>query len=54
MIDSEPMRELLQTERVYIEDLRRCITVYVDTFDKMEKDGKVSGMNEYLTLIRTY
>uniref|UniRef100_A0A8R1U3Q7 Uncharacterized protein n=1 Tax=Pristionchus pacificus TaxID=54126 RepID=A0A8R1U3Q7_PRIPA len=41
---SEPMRELLQTERVYIEDLRRCITVYVDTFDKMEKDGKVPNL----------
>ncbi|GMT00671.1 hypothetical protein PENTCL1PPCAC_22845, partial [Pristionchus entomophagus] len=38
---SEPMRELLQTERIYCEDLHRCITVYLETFDKREKEGKV-------------
>lgn len=40
----EPMRELLTTERVYIDDLHRCISVYMETFDRMEKEGKVPAL----------
>lgn len=30
------MRELLQTERAYVEDLARCIDVYVKGWEKAE------------------
>ncbi|GMT28628.1 hypothetical protein PFISCL1PPCAC_19925 [Pristionchus fissidentatus] len=41
---SEPMRELLHTEAIYIGDLERCIKVYVEGFDRMEKEGKLPAL----------
>ena len=38
---SEPMRELLQTERIYVEDVKRCIDVYMEAMERMEAEGQV-------------
>ncbi|CAB3408479.1 unnamed protein product [Caenorhabditis bovis] len=38
----EPMRELLKSERDYIEDLERCVKIYITEYDNALKNGTLA------------
>ncbi|CAI2304098.1 unnamed protein product [Caenorhabditis sp. 36 PRJEB53466] len=37
----EPMRELIQSERDYIKDIERCVSIYVNEFDTAVNNGTI-------------
>nr|ACI49192.1 hypothetical protein Csp3_JD03.001 [Caenorhabditis angaria] len=39
----EPMRELIKSERDYIEDLERCVKIYVKDFDESVRNNLISA-----------
>ncbi|ULU11864.1 hypothetical protein L3Y34_015326 [Caenorhabditis briggsae] len=43
----EPMRELIQSEKDYIKDLEKCISIYVAEFDQATKNGSIPTLQKY-------